>query len=60
MLTFEEILEELKNVEETELIELLNVTSDEIVNHFRDHIEDDIDKFIQYVADIREELNNYE
>ena len=60
LLTFEEILEELKKVEEIELIELLNVTSDEIVDHFLDHIEDNLDKFKRYVEDNREEMNSYE
>lgn len=60
LLTFEEILEELRKVEEVELIELLNVTSDEIVNHFIDHIEDNLDKFKQYVEDNKEEMNSYE
>jgi cell division septum initiation protein DivIVA len=60
LLTFEEILEELRKVEEVELIELLNVTSDEIVNHFIDHIEDNLDKFKRYVEDNREEINSYE
>ena len=54
-MTFEEILEKLSNLEETELIDLLGVTSDVIVEHFRDIIEEDIDKFEKYIEDNRED-----
>ena len=60
MLVFEEVLEELKRVDEITLLEMLDVTSEEIVNHFRDKIEDNIDKFQQYVIDNREDIINYE
>jgi hypothetical protein len=53
--TLQEILEKLSTLEETELIDLLGVTSDVIVEHFRDEIEDDIDKFEKYLEDNREE-----
>ena len=54
-MTLQEILEKLSTLEETELIDLLGVTSDVIVEHFRDEIEDDIDKFEKYLDDNREE-----
>ena len=54
-MTLQEILEKLSTLEETELIDLLGVTSDVIVEHFRDEIEDDIDKFEKYLEDNREE-----
>ncbi len=60
MLVFEEVLEELKRVDEITLLEMLDVTSEEIVNHFRDKIEDNIDKFQQYVIDNKEDIINYE
>ena len=60
MLVFEEVLEELKRVDEITLLEMLDVTSEEIVNHFRDKIEDNIDKFQQYVINNREDIINYE
>jgi len=50
-MTFQEILEALKKVEETELIDLLGVTSEDIVNHFEDIIEDNIDKLTQYIKE---------
>jgi len=53
--TLQEILGKLSTLEETELIDLLGVTSDVIVEHFRDEIEDDIDKFEKYLEDNREE-----
>tara|TARA_B110000495_G_C22591772_1_gene354615 strand:- start:232 stop:408 length:177 start_codon:yes stop_codon:yes gene_type:complete len=53
--TLQEILGKLSTLEETELIDLLGVTSDVIVEHFRDDIEDDIDKFEKYLDDNREE-----
>jgi|TARA_B110000908_G_scaffold151128_1_gene185628 hypothetical protein len=53
--TLQEILGKLSTLEETELIDLLGVTSDVIVEHFRDDIEDDIDKFEKYLEDNREE-----
>ena len=54
-MTFQEILEKLSTLEETELIDLLGVTSDVIVEHFRDEIEDDIEKFEKYIEDNRED-----
>ena len=54
-MTLQETLEKLSTLEETELIDLLGVTSDVIVEHFRDDIEDDIDKFEKYLEDNREE-----
>ena len=54
-MTFQEILEKLSTLEETELIDLLGVTSDVIVEHFRDEIEDDIEKYEKYIEDNRED-----
>lgn len=55
----DELLDYLKNLEETELIDLLGVTSDVIVEHFQDIIEDNIEKFQKYVEDNKED-NLYE
>jgi len=55
----DELLNYLSNLEETELIDLLGVTSDVIVEHFQDIIEDDIEKFQKYVEDNKED-NLYE
>ena len=54
-MTLQQILESLANLEETELIDLLGVTSDVIVEHFRDEIEDDIEKYEKYIEDNRED-----
>ena len=54
-MTLQQILENLANVEETELIDLLGVTSDVIVEHFRDEIEEDIEKYEKYIEDNRED-----
>jgi hypothetical protein len=54
-MTLQQILENLANLEETELIDLLGVTSDVIVEHFRDEIEEDIEKFEKYIEDNRED-----
>lgn len=58
-MTLDQIKEYLSNLEETELIDLLGVTSDVIVEHFQDIIEDDIEKFQKYVEDNKED-NLYE
>jgi hypothetical protein len=47
-----EILEELKKVEETELLDLLGITSDQLVEAFQDLIEKESDKYIHYLKDI--------
>ena len=54
-MTFQEILEKLSTLKETELIDLLGVTSDVIVEHFRDEIEEDIEKYEKYIEDNRED-----
>jgi hypothetical protein len=40
----QELLEVLRNTEETILLELLEITSDELVDKFTDKIEDNLDK----------------
>ena len=54
-MTLQQILENLANLEETELIDLLGVTSEVIVEHFRDEIEEDIEKYEKYIEDNRED-----
>lgn len=43
MLTLEEIKEELRKVNEVDLLEILNISSEELVDRFEDIIEDRID-----------------
>lgn len=49
-LTYEEIVELLKDKEETELLELLEIDSEMIVERFRDLIEDNLDKMAKEVV----------
>ena len=50
-----EILEELKKVEETDLLDLLGITSDQLVEAFQDDIEEEKEKYIKYLNDNEEE-----
>jgi hypothetical protein len=45
----DDLLTELRKIEETELLELLEVTSDELVDAFLDRIEELKQKLIDYV-----------
>jgi hypothetical protein len=47
----EELKEKLRNVEEVALLEMLNISSDELVNRFADEIEENIDKLIKELDD---------
>lgn len=51
-LTLEEVKEKLKKLDETSLLEVLNITSDQIVERFEDLIEDREDYFVK---DLEEE-----
>lgn len=60
-LTFSELCEELHKFEETELLELLEINSEEIVDKFLDKIEDNFEKLIEEVDNLNEEdTDNYE
>jgi hypothetical protein len=53
--TFQEVCEELSKLDETTLLEVLNITSDEIVNKFQDKIEEDLESLaidLEYEKDI--------
>ena len=50
-----EILEHLKKLDEVELIDLLGLTSEEIVEYVQDHIEQDMEKYSKYINDNIEE-----
>jgi len=47
-----EILEKLKKIEETELLDLLGITSDQLVEAFQDEIEAEIERYKHYLEDI--------
>ena len=43
-LSFKEVCEELAKIDETTLLEVLNISSEDIVNHFQDKIEDNLEE----------------
>ena len=56
--TFSELCEELKRIDETTLLELLEISSEEIVDKFEDRIEDRLDKLLYNIdSNEIEELN---
>jgi hypothetical protein len=46
---FEELKEKLERLDEISLLELLNVSSRDLINAFADTIEDNMDKFLKEV-----------
>lgn len=56
-LTFKELCEELCKMEETDLLELLDIESHEIVEKFEDKIEDNFDKLLEEVDNLTEEFD---
>ena len=46
-----EILEHLKKLDEVELIDLLGITSEELVEFLQDYIEEDMEKYSKYIND---------
>jgi hypothetical protein len=48
-LTLEELKERLKRLDEMSLLELLDVTSEEIVEYFEDRVEDNYDRLLREV-----------
>jgi|TARA_R100001463_G_scaffold4162_6_gene15968 hypothetical protein len=43
-LSFKEVCEELTKIDETTLLEILDITSEDIVNKFQDKIEDNLEE----------------
>ena len=43
-LSFKEVCEELAMIDETTLLEVLDISSEDIVNHFQDKIEDNLEE----------------
>jgi hypothetical protein len=43
-LSFKEVCEELTKIDETTLLEVLDISSEDIVNHFQDKIEDNLEE----------------
>ncbi len=48
-LTFEELKEKLKQVDEVTLLEVLNIHSDDLVERFEDYIEEQQDKLMREI-----------
>ena len=56
--TFSELCKELKRIDEITLLELLEISSEEIVDKFEDKIEDKLDKLLYNIdSNEIEELN---
>ena len=47
MLTLPELIEKLKDTEETAFLELFNISTDELVERFADKIEDRYDELLE-------------
>jgi hypothetical protein len=58
--TFYELCEDLKKLDEITLMELLNLTSEEIVDSFQDKIEDNFDRLSKEINNELEEYDTYE
>ena len=50
-----EILEHLKKLDEVELIDLLGITSEDLVEYLQDYIEEDMEKYSKYINDNMED-----
>jgi hypothetical protein len=53
-LSFKEVCEELTKIDETTLLEILDISSEEIVNKFQDKIEDNLEELSN---DLDEHIN---
>lgn len=58
--TFQELCEDLKKFDETTLLELLNITSEELVDVFQDKIEENLDRLLKETDNELEEYDTYE
>jgi len=58
--TFQELCEDLKKFDETTLLELLDISSEDLVNKFQDNIEENLDKLLDDTDNELEEYDTYE
>ena len=58
--TFQELCEDLKKFDETTLLELLNITSEELVDMFQDKIEENLDRLLKETDKELEDYDTYE
>jgi predicted CopG family antitoxin len=59
-LTFSELLEELYNVDEVTLLEVLGITSEELVNKFVDKVEEYQEDLRELIDDTKEGFDFYD
>jgi len=60
-LTFVDLCDELKKLDETTLLELLDISSEEIIDKFQDKIEDNFDHLLLLIEENQDEgLYNYD
>lgn len=57
--TFKEVCEELETLDEVSLLEVLNITSKDIIERFQDKIEENFDELEQDITDNKEGLDFY-
>lgn len=58
--TFQELCEDLKKFDETTLLELLDISSEELVDMFQDKIEENLDRLLKETDNELEEYDTYE
>jgi hypothetical protein len=58
--TFQELCDDLKKFDETTLLELLNINSEELVDMFQDKIEENLDRLLKETDNELEEYDTYE
>jgi hypothetical protein len=58
--TFQELCEDLKKFDETTLLELLDISSEELVDKFQDKIEESLDRLLKETDNELEEYDIYE
>lgn len=58
--TFQELCEDLKKFDETTLLELLNINSEDLVDMFQDKIEENLDRLLKETDNELEEYDTYE
>jgi len=54
-LTFVDLCDELKKLDETTLLELLDISSEEIIDKFQDKIEDNFDHLLLLIEENQDE-----
>lgn len=58
--TFQELCNDLKKFDETTLLELLNINSEDLVDMFQDKIEENLDRLLKETDNELEEYDTYE